>query len=214
MTLSVACCTRDPGPQVAAALEQLEPVADEIVIAADSRVDAATLSQYATVADRLLRYEFTGSNRCFSWLMRQCGGDWALLIAGDEVASPELVELLPELMAARDALQYWLPERWLYPDPGHWLDELPWAPDFHNRLVRNDGTLHYTGEKHTGADPVFPARYLRTGTDLPPQPARDERAGAPGQGRKLRRREGRNDRPHWPATERGPVCPEDASTNT
>ena len=36
-SLSVLCPTRDPGPQVRAALEPLREVADEILIAVDSR---------------------------------------------------------------------------------------------------------------------------------------------------------------------------------
>src|SRR4051794_35693736 len=47
--------TADPGGRVAALLRQLRPVADEIVVAADARVEPADLGAYASVADRLLR---------------------------------------------------------------------------------------------------------------------------------------------------------------
>ena len=50
--------------------------------------------------------------------------------------------------------------RWVWPDPEHWLDELPWAPDFHNRLLRNDDHLWFEGRMHSGAWPVLPARYV------------------------------------------------------
>jgi len=56
--------------------------------------------------------------------------------------------------------QYLIPMRWLYPDGGHWLEELPWWPDYHNRLVRNDASLWFGGSIHSGAALAQPARYL------------------------------------------------------
>jgi peptidoglycan/xylan/chitin deacetylase (PgdA/CDA1 family) len=164
MTLSVCCLTRDPGAQVAAALGQLRPVADEIIVAVDSGLDPDHLGRYAAVADRLLRYEFMDSaERAVPWLFAQCSGGWILLIDGDEVASPALVECLPELVRATDFFQYWLPTRWLFPDAQHYLAQPPWhysSP----RLVRNDpATLWHGGLSHGGADPVFPSRHLSDG---------------------------------------------------
>jgi hypothetical protein len=160
VTLSVLCPTRDPGPRVRALLEPLREVADEIVVAADSRVDPDQLGDHAAIADRLLRFEFGAPNGALAWLHEQCRGDWVLTIAGDEVASAALVQALPELTASKRALQVWLPTRWLFPDQRHWLAEWPWFPDFHNRLVRNDGTLRFPGLKHTHATPVLPARWV------------------------------------------------------
>jgi hypothetical protein len=159
VTLSVCCLTADPGPRVAAALRGLRPVADEIVVAADARADGDRLAAYASVADRVLRVEFAYTERHLAWLHAQCRGDWILRIDGDEVASPRLVELLPRLLTER-VHQYLLPRRWLFPDAGHWLNELPWWPDYQVRLVRNDGLLRFPGLDHTSAVPVRPARYL------------------------------------------------------
>jgi hypothetical protein len=139
---------------------QFRDVADEIVLAADARMDASGLGECAAVADRLVRYEYAGFERSVAWLHRQCSREWILLIGSDEVASPALIAQLPELVAAHDVVQYWIPTRWSYPDPDHWLDERPWYPGFHNRLVRNDATLSFAGLQHTEADAVFPARYL------------------------------------------------------
>ena len=160
MTLSVLCPTRDSGERIRALLEPLREVADEIVVAVDSRVDPDLLGDHAAVADRLLRFELGPADGALAWLHEQCTGDWVLTIAGDEVASPELVAALPELVSSRSVLQYWFPVRWLFPDADHWLRELPWYPDFHNRLVRNDGTLRFPGVAHSGAAAAMPARYL------------------------------------------------------
>jgi hypothetical protein len=160
-TLSVCCATGDPAPRVVAILEQLRGVADEIVVAADSRVDRATLAGYASVADRVLRVEFVDFvERLLPWLHAQCTGDWILRIDGDEIASKALVEELPSLIARPDVVQYHLPRRWLFPDPDHWLHEWPWWPDYQNRLVRNDGLLWVPGLCHTVNQPQLPARYL------------------------------------------------------
>lgn len=160
MSLSVCCLTGDPGPRVTAVLAPLRGIADEIVIAADARADQERLEQYAAAADRLLRVEFSYLERHLAWLHKQCSGDWIFRIDADEVASPSLVERLPELIADCGVQQYWLPRRWLYPEAGYWLEEVPWWPDYQNRLVRNDGTLRFSGLLHSSAEPTHPARYV------------------------------------------------------
>ncbi len=164
MTLSVYCLTSDPGARVAALLRQLRPVCEEIVVAVDSRLDPHRLGRYAEVADRLLRYEFVGSSeQAIPWITAQCTGDWILRIDGDEVVSPTLIERLPELTAARDVFQYWLPCRWLFPDAGHYLAQPPWHCS-NPRLVRNDpATLWHAGLSHGHFEPVFPSVHLSEG---------------------------------------------------
>ena len=159
MTLSICCLTDAPGAQILAMLQPLREVADEIVIAADQRVDASDVAAYESVADRVLRIEFRFLEAHLSWLHGECSGDWILRLDGDERASPELIAVLPELTSTQKVLQYWLPRRWLDPSGLGWLDELPWSPDVHNRLVRNGPQLTFAGVLHSGADPVFPASY-------------------------------------------------------
>jgi len=163
MTLSILCLTHFPPAQVVASLNQLRPVADEIVIAVDSRLGEAETAKYWAAADRLMRYEFCVSvERAMAWGHAQCRGEWVLRIDGDEVASPALIRALPQLIAQRDAIQYHIPRRWLFPDAGRWLNELPWFPDYQNRLVRNDATLWFHGLTHSGAYQALPARYIET----------------------------------------------------
>jgi hypothetical protein len=161
MSLSVCCATSEPGPQVAALLAQLRPVADEIVVAVDDRLDPDRLGHFAGVADRLFRFEFGGFvERSLPWLHAQCEADWILHIDGDEVASPALVARLPELTVARDVVQYFIGMRWLFPDEGHWIDQRPWF-FYTNRLVRNDpATMWIPGIAHVPAAPVGPTRYV------------------------------------------------------
>ncbi len=159
MTLSICCLTDAPGAQIRSMLQPLREVADEIVIAADERVDPADVSVYGTIADRVLRFEFEFLEAHLAWLHAECAGDWVFRLDGDEKASPELIDVLPELIATPDVRHYWFPRRWLDSSGRGWLDELPWAPDYQNRLVRNDSSLSFEGVLHTNALPVYPASY-------------------------------------------------------
>jgi hypothetical protein len=159
MTLSICCLTNAPGDRLESILEQLRPVADEVVVGADSRVGDERRREYASSADIVLPIDFVFAERHLAWLVEQCSSDWVLRVDDDEVPSPALVERLPWLVA-QEIEQYWIPRRWLYPEPTHWLDQLPWWPDYHNRLVRRNSDLRFSGVLHTGAEPVLPARFL------------------------------------------------------
>jgi hypothetical protein len=162
VSLSVCCLAGDPPARVAALLRLVRDVADEIVVAVDSRVAVEEAGAYEGVADRLLRVEFEPPlERYLAWLHALCRGDWILRLDGDEVPSPALVEALPELVSATDVVQYCTPRRWLFPDEDRWLGEPPWVPDYQIRLVRNDpAVLRFPGLIHTSAEPVLPRRYL------------------------------------------------------
>jgi hypothetical protein len=144
-------------------LEPFREVADEIVIGADSRVDDQTLVQYAAVADRVFRVEFAFLERHLAWLHAQCSSDWILRIDSDEVASPSIVGALGELISNRYVRQYWFPRRWLFGEPGRWLNEPPWWPDYQLRLYRNDCFLSFAGILHSSAVSQPPSGY----TELP-----------------------------------------------
>ena len=151
MRLSVCCATNDPGLRLLTLLAPLRGVADEIVLAVDSRVDARRLGHYAAIADRLVRFEYGDPMESVSaWLASLCQGDWILRLDGDEVLSPALVEALPRLLRSGDVHQFHVRCRWLFPDAGHYLDEPPWnylSP----RLMRNDpATLRFDGRLHSG----------------------------------------------------------------
>lgn len=159
MSLSVCCLTNAPGERLASIFERLRPVAKEIVVGADSSVDETRCREYRSVADTVLPVDFEFAERHLAWLAEQCSGDWILRVDDDEVPSPGLVERLPWLIT-QQVEQYWIPRRWLYPTPDRWLAELPWWPDYHNRLVRRNANLRFSGMVHTGADPILPARFL------------------------------------------------------
>jgi hypothetical protein len=160
MSLSICLITADPPGRVAAAVQPLRAYADEVVIAADSRVGEETLARYDTIADKLFRIEFVLAGRHLAWLCTQCEGDWILRLDGDEVASHALVKRLPEMLASRHIRQFWIRRAWLFPDSRRVLAEMPWSEDFVNRLTRNDGTLRISGRRHTDPESVTPREYI------------------------------------------------------
>ena len=84
--LSVCCLTGDEPAMVAAALATLRPVADEIVVAVDSRVDPRRLGPLLDVADTVVRFEYADPpERARPWLVALCRHDRVLMVDGDEV---------------------------------------------------------------------------------------------------------------------------------
>ena len=162
MSLSVCLLTNEPAPRVANLLAPIRALADEIVVAADERVDEETLAGYAALADRLVAIEFHGPSleAHLAWLHAQCKGDWILRLDGDEVLSASLIRSLPRLLSRPEVRQYWIRRHWLFRDRQTRLDDVPWATDHNNRLVRNDGTLRFSGLLHTGAEPAGPSAYV------------------------------------------------------
>lgn len=160
MSLSICLITADQPARISAILEPLRPYADEIVIAADSRVDDETLAAYGSLSDRLFRIEFRRAERHLAWLCTQCKGRWILRMDGDEVPSAGFVRRLPDMLASRAVLQFWTTTTWLYPDAARSLAGPPWSEGFICRLVRNDGTLRIRGSQHLHMDPVSPREYV------------------------------------------------------
>jgi hypothetical protein len=152
--------TAEPPERVAAILEPLRELADEIVLALDSRVNTASQARYVPLADAVYRIEFRLLERHLSWLHAQCHGDWILRLDGDELPSAGLLGRLPELTRSTAVRQYWIARRWLYPDPARMLDETPWSADFLNCLVRNDAGLRFPGIEHLHAAPETPCAYV------------------------------------------------------
>lgn len=159
-TLSVCVETNAPAERLAAIFEPLRGVASEFVVAVDSRMAPEDVARMTQVADVVRRMEFGFAERHLQWLHAQCGGDWILLLDGDEIVSAALARRLPELLQARDVRQYVMPRRWLYPDGRQWLDDLPWSADWITRLVRNEPALRFPGLQHLQADSLQPRAFV------------------------------------------------------
>jgi hypothetical protein len=148
------------GGLAAASLEFLRPLADEIVIAFDSRISDDELGPLEKVADVLLGFEWSGANRFRPWLREQAHGDWLLLLDSDELVSTELLSHIPDLILRRDIAGYQIPCWWIFPEASTRLISPPWDKDHHLRLVRNDSQVSFPATKHTGAESNGPLRLI------------------------------------------------------
>ena len=107
-------------PLSVALLGTLRDVADEIVLAVDSRLDASRLGHYASVADRLFRSRLRVTHRTGLGVAPRGAprGDRILKLDGDEIPVLEMTRMLPKLSEATDVLQYSFRCRWPFPSPG------------------------------------------------------------------------------------------------
>jgi hypothetical protein len=155
-TLSICCQSGGPPGRLAAILELVRPVADEIVVALDDRVDRRELGPVRALADRLEAFPFAEPvERSYAWLHSLCGGEWVFRIDDDEAPS---AALLAALTTRDDALTHvWVPRRWLWADG--WLESDPWAPDWQLRLVRV-GAARFPGRMHMPVQAAGPHAYL------------------------------------------------------
>jgi hypothetical protein len=143
-------------------LATLREVADEIIVAIDSRADPSAHRDVAAVADRLVVYPYAEPvERSTPWLFAQCRGDWALAIDDDEIPSLALLEALPDLLADDSVVHCSLQVRWLYPDTATYLDDWPWQPHYAARLLRTDDRLiRFSNEMHRSILTAGPGRFL------------------------------------------------------
>jgi hypothetical protein len=161
VSLSVCCLTNDRPALVAAMMALFRPVADELVVAVDHRVDPRSLGPLAAVVDTLVRFEYDATpERARPWLVATCSGDTVVMIDGDEVPSQALLAVLPELVADRQPEQFRLTRRWTFPDERTWLAERPWFPDLQRRILRPGPRLDFDLRFHGGAREVAPSRIV------------------------------------------------------
>lgn len=159
--LSVCCLTSGEPFMVATMLRFFRDVADEIVVAVDSRVEQGTLQPLVDVADRLVRFDFVHPpERARPWVVQLCRHETVLMIDGDEVPSSALLERLPELLTDDQPVQFRVARRWCFPDERSWLAERPWWPDYQYRLVRQGAHLDFDLRVHGGVRAALPARYV------------------------------------------------------
>jgi hypothetical protein len=146
---------------VAQILATLRGVADDIVVAVDSRVDPCSLVPFLDITDTLVRFEYLDPpDRARPWLVSLCRNPSVLMIDGDEVPSVALIKKLSVLTADDSVAQFRLARCWCFPDEQHWLAERPWWPDYQLRLVRQGPHLDFDLQVHGGVRNALPARYV------------------------------------------------------
>src|SRR5262249_10195956 len=133
--LSVCCLSGGPPARLVHLLGLLRPLAGELVVGVDERVDPRLLGPGAELADAGQRFPLPGQpEHPRQWLHEQASGDWVFWIDDDEVPSRALLEALVRPPAG--LTHCFVRRRWLWRDG--WLDAPPWRPDWQLRLVRRE----------------------------------------------------------------------------
>jgi hypothetical protein len=160
--LSFCILTREASGRVAAIVELMRPVADEIVIGVDDRATAEEVASLEPLADALWLFPHRDPiDSATPWLHSLCSGDWVLNVDHDEIPSAALLAALPSLLDAGDVTHYFLARRWLWPDAGSYLDEAPWGREAVPKLIRNDPvSLRFSDEFHRPIVVAGPGRYV------------------------------------------------------
>lgn len=154
--------TRSPTGRLAAIVDLLRPVVDEVVIAVEDGAEPGATASLLAIADvvRLFPHRDPGDS-VIPWLHALCSGEWILNVDDDEIPSASLIAELPALVRAHDVSHYWLARRWLWPDAGHYLADSPWGREWVLKLVRNDpATLRFSDEFHRPIIVSGAARYV------------------------------------------------------
>jgi glycosyltransferase involved in cell wall biosynthesis len=154
--LSVCLTTYNMGAILPVVLDNVDAVADEIVVVDNFSTDATAEIVARHAKARLLQRPFPGSlglNKNLS--IDAATGDWVLIVDSDELLGDELRRRLPRLVASRFIDFYKLPRYWLSPTvAGHYVHSDKHYPDWQLRLFRNRPFFRYPAD--SGVHHHFP----------------------------------------------------------
>ena len=152
-TLSVCILARSLKGGLERLLDEVERVADEIVIGVDAASTDGTLAIASRRADVVFRFEHVGPPvRARLLILDHASGDWILSLDEDEGLDAAFEPLLPELLAPSRYSHVWFPRKWIVDrQPLAYLHGTPWFPDWQLRLFRNDPRrVWHPGIVHSG----------------------------------------------------------------
>jgi hypothetical protein len=152
-TLSVCILARSTRAGLERLLDEIDGMADEVVIGVDEASTDDTLALARRRADVIFRFEHVGPPvRARLLPLRHARGDWILALDEDEGLDGGFAALLPELVSHPRYTHYWLPRKWIVDlEPPTYLRAAPWFPDWQLRLFRNDpGRVWHPGLVHSG----------------------------------------------------------------
>jgi hypothetical protein len=152
-TLSVCILARSSRGGLERLLDEIDGVADEIVIGVDAASTDDTLAIATRRADVVFRFEHSGPPvRARLLILEHARGDWILSIDEDEGLDAAFAPLLPELIDQSRYSHYWLPRKWIVDrQPLMHVHAAPWFPDWQLRLFRRDPRrVWHPGIVHSG----------------------------------------------------------------
>ena len=162
LTLSVCCLTDDDRPAWWRRCSALfRRVADEIVVAVDSRVDPRRLGPLLAVADTVVRFEYDGTpEQARPWLVAPVPDDTRADDRRRRGAEPRRCSpRCPSWSADARARAVPVGTPLVFPDERTWLAERPWWPDLQRRSCAG-AALDFDLRVHGGVRDALPARIV------------------------------------------------------
>jgi glycosyltransferase involved in cell wall biosynthesis len=98
LTLSVAIIARDEARHIAAAIQSVAGLADEVVVVLDSRTSDATGQIASDLGARVILEPWRNFSAQRNLALDYCAGDWVLFLDADERLTPALYQEIQNLL--------------------------------------------------------------------------------------------------------------------
>jgi len=148
-TLSVCLITQNMAHFLPCVLENVAPIADEIVVVDSFSTDGTLEYLQAVPGVRLFQQVFSGHfgiQKNFAISQARC--DWILIVDSDELLGDRLREEIPRLTRSLWFTHYKFARYWICKGPPwHFVDSPAHMPDFQLRLFRNRRFFRYETSK-------------------------------------------------------------------
>lgn len=147
MKISTIIITKNANKHLEKTIISVKDVVDEITV-----VDTGSTDNTVKLAKKYTKnvYKVTFEDD-FSivrnYALSRSLGEWILVLDADEVVSPAMRKIIPELIQHRTYDGYWFRRRW-YVDAHRYLKYGLFYPDFQLRLFRNSTAIKYQNRVH------------------------------------------------------------------
>jgi glycosyltransferase involved in cell wall biosynthesis len=180
LTVIIPC--RDEQRNLAACIESVQGLADEIIVADNGSTDG-TLAIARRMGCQIIEREFVGYANFKNWAIPQASNEWVLILDADERMTPPLADEIRELLASGPACDAYRLRR----DDvcfGHRISSSFLADHYITRLLRRDVCRYKERRVHEEIDTAglkisqLSGRLLHfTGQDLPTWASKQLRYG-------------------------------------
>lgn len=149
--ISALIIARDEADNIADCIQSLRGLADEILVAVDSRTRDETLALARNNGARALVVEWKGYGATKNEVLAEAGGDWVLWIDADERMTPELAAEIKKTLSGRlEADAFSVPRRAFF--LGKWIKHSGWYPGYVTRLFRRGRARFSERAVHEGLE--------------------------------------------------------------
>lgn len=159
-TLTAVVIAKDEARHIAACLESVRLLTDDLLVVLDDRTTDDTARLAEAAGARVVVSRFVNFSAQRNRALEEAVGDYVFFIDADELCTPELAAEITTLLAvAEPPAGGWTPRRNYF--FGKLVNYAGWWPDYQLRLLRREGTRYDEGrEVHEEAIPSGPSVHL------------------------------------------------------